>query len=295
VLDFGRVEDGSTVRATVEESIRLAVHADRLGFGRYWLAEHHAPRSAWGSPIPLLPRIGAATERLRVGSGGTLLRYHDPYAVASDVALLSCLFPGRVDLGLARGRPSIDTGQIASDEQPGSLAGEYAESVQVVTGLLSFRAGGEDWKSGWPRFTVPAVCPPPPECWLLGTSTESARIAAAIGAPFGCTLLHRPNPDVAAIGEYRSRFTPGLERRPRVSVAVAGLCAETDAGCRKGLAERILSTSVHPAIVGTPAQCHDLLAALDRELEPDLILFLDVTRGAASRAHSLELLAAVLG
>jgi luciferase family oxidoreductase group 1 len=291
ILDFGRVEDDGDPRTTVEATVRLAAHADQLGFGRYWLAEHHAPRSAWGNPLTLLSRLGAATNRIRIGTGGTLLRYHDPYAVASDVALLSWLHPDRIDIGFARGRPSIETGQVASEEQADNIAGDYEERVRLTMGLFSERSRCVQWKSEWPTTTSPPVSVPEPECWLLGSSIESARIAAAVGTPFACTLLHSPDPDVRGVDVYRAAFIAGLEPRPRLGVAVAGLLAPTMADAQRAHADRILGDIVHPTVVGTPGHCRDVLDALREDLEPDVILYLDVTRDPLERLQSLELLA----
>src|SRR5690349_12951788 len=202
ILDFGLLQAGTTPLHTISALLEAAQHAERLGFGRYWLAEHHAPNCAWGNPISPLALLGAATKRIRIGTGGLLLNIHSPITIASDVALLTWLYPERADLGLARGRPSTNAeafGYLPAATPPAS---GYRDRVHELMRWLQSPSATAA------QDAVASACVPRPgevgpECWLLGTSTASAHMAAELGVSYACSQFHSAQPDCTGLSIYR--------------------------------------------------------------------------------------------
>jgi luciferase family oxidoreductase group 1 len=225
VLDLSPIASGSTAGDALRASIDLAVHAEALGFARYWVAEHHnAGGLASSAPELLIGQIAAATRTIRVGAGGIMLPNHVPLRVAELFRVLHALFPGRIDLGL--GRAAGTDPRTARALRRGALGGD--DFPQQVDELLAYF--GDD---GTPR---PAFDPsiraiptgvPAPETWILGSSDYGATYAAAHGLPFA--FAHHINPVDAArvLRMYRARFRPSpLREVPRAMLAVSAVCAE---------------------------------------------------------------------
>jgi luciferase family oxidoreductase group 1 len=237
VLDLSPVTTGTPGAVALRNSIDLARLADRLGYTRYWTAEHHnLPNIASAAPEIMIGQIAAATACMRVGSGGVMLPNHAPLMVAERFKALEALFPGRIDLGLGRA-PGTDpvTSYALRRRQDVSADDDFLERLQE---LMLFASGG--FPEGHP-FRAIRVMPtdvPLPPIWLLGSSDYSAQLAGAIGAGFSFAHHFATHDAVAAMRLYRERFTPsGLRKQPYAILAVHAVCADTDAE-----AERLAST-----------------------------------------------------
>jgi luciferase family oxidoreductase group 1 len=237
VLDLSPVTDGTPGAAALRNSIDLARHADRLGYTRYWLAEHHnLPSVASPAPEVMITRIASATERIRVGSGGVMLPNHAPLMVAERFKVIEALFPGRIDLGLGRA-PGTDpmTAFAIRRRQDGDPDQDFLERLQE---LIFWQTGG--FSEGHPFGKVramPADVDLPP-IWLLGSSGYSAELAAAVGMGFSFAHHFASHDAVEAMRTYRERFRPSDWRAtPYAILGVAAVCAETDAE-----AERLAAT-----------------------------------------------------
>ncbi|HZU40849.1 MAG TPA: LLM class flavin-dependent oxidoreductase [Solirubrobacteraceae bacterium] len=228
VLDQSPVSEGSTGAQALRNTLDLAALADRLGYHRYWLAEHHGgPMLAGPSPEALIGPVAAATRAIRVGSGGVMLPHYSPLKVAETFTVLAALFPGRIDLGLGRAAGTDplttfalqrDRRQAAPDDFPQQLAELLAYLDDTLPDEHPFRRLAS---------TLPGL-PERPEPWLLGSSAQSAVWAAQLGLPYAFADFINPGgADIAAA--YRERFTPspGLAH-PRTAVAAWVLCAPTD-------------------------------------------------------------------
>ncbi len=224
VLDLSSIIQGGTATQALQRTLELARHAERLGFRRYWLAEHHnMPGIASAATAVVIGHVAAGTSTIRVGSGGVMLPNHAPLVIAEQFGTLNALFPGRIDLGigrapgtdqmtaraLRRGRPdSVDTfpsdvTELQSYFHP-AVAGQL---VQAVPGA------GQD---------VPV--------WLLGSSLYSAQLAAALGLPFAFASHFAPDHLAAALKLYRHEFQPiGALKKPYAMAAIAVFAADTDA------------------------------------------------------------------
>ena len=256
VLDLSSIIQGGTASQALQRTLELARHAERLGFRRYWLAEHHnMPGIASAATAVVIGHVAAGTSTIRVGSGGVMLPNHAPLVIAEQFGTLAALFPGRIDLGigrapgtdqvtaraLRRGRPdSVDTfpsdvTELQSYFHP-AVAGQL---VQAVPGA------GQD---------VPV--------WLLGSSLYSAQLAAALGLPFAFASHFAPDQLAAALQLYRHDFQPSAElKEPYAMAAIAVFAADTDAEARH------LFTSLQQNFLnlrrGTPGPLPPPVASMD--------------------------------
>jgi luciferase family oxidoreductase group 1 len=228
ILDLSPVTTATPGAAALRNSIDLAVLADRLGYQRYWFAEHHNLTSiASSAPEIMIGRVAAATERIRVGSGGVMLVNHAPLMVAERFKTLEALFPGRIDLGLGRA-PGTDpvTSYALRRRQDSRNEDDFLERFQE---LLLFERGG--FPDGHPFRGVramPADAPLPP-IWLLGSSGYSAELASAIGMGFAFAHHFAEHDAVSAMAGYRAHFKPSAElAKPHAILAVAAIAADSD-------------------------------------------------------------------
>ena len=229
VLDLSPVASGSTESQALRDTIDLARHTDRLGFHRYWLAEHHGGAMvASSSPELMIGQVAAATDGIRVGSGGVMLPNHSPLRVAEQFKVLSALFGDRIDLGIGRA-PGTDqmTAYALRRSRQAMAADDFPEQLGE---LLAF-AGSRPWPEGH-SFSQIRAAPfeaPLPPIFLLGSSDFSARLAAAAGLGFAFAAQINPEMAVDALRLYRDEFQPSEEfPEPYAIVSHAIVCADDD-------------------------------------------------------------------
>jgi luciferase family oxidoreductase group 1 len=228
VLDQTPVLEGSTSAAALRDSVDLAEAAERLGYERYWVAEHHGGGLVAGpSPEVMIARIGAATERIRVGSGGVMLPHYSPLKVAENFGVLAGLFPGRVDLGIGRAPGSdVLTAQVLQRDRSRRLPDDFPEQLAELLSYLE-RSFPADHMLARLAENLPGA-PETPDVWLLGSSEQSAFWAGELGLPYSfADFIH---PHSGALAEmYREAFVPGKRlAEPRVTVGVRALVADTE-------------------------------------------------------------------
>jgi luciferase family oxidoreductase group 1 len=227
VLDQSPIAEGSTGAQALHNTIDLARRADALGYHRYWVAEHHGgPMLASASPEVLIGPIAAATERIRVGSGGVMLPHYSPFKVAETFTILAALYPGRIDLGLGRaaGTDPLTTFALQRDRRqpaPDDFPQQLAELLAYFDDSLP-----DDHPFQRLAAFLPGR-PALPEVWLLGSSPQSAIWAAQLGVPYAFADFINPGGEEIA-GVYRQRFEPGRLPAQRTAVAAWVLCADTD-------------------------------------------------------------------
>jgi luciferase family oxidoreductase group 1 len=227
-LDQSPIPAGCSAGDALRNSIDLARLADGLGYHRYWVAEHHGTAGlACTSPEILIAPIAAATERIRVGSGGVMLPHYSPLKVAENFAMLTGLYPGRIDLGVGRAAgtsPKIAFALQRDRRHP--APDDFREQLEELLAYLS--------KS-----------PAPAEPWLLGSSHQSAIWAAELGLPYA--FADFINSDGAASAAwYRKNFRPSpWLSQPRIAVAVWAICADTDeAALRLSFSMRMMTVQL---------------------------------------------------
>ena len=233
VLDLSPVTTGTPGSVALHNSLDLARLADRLGYTRYWVAEHHNLASiASSAPEIMIGQIAAATANIRVGSGGVMLSNHAPLMVAERFKVLEALFPGRIDLGLGRA-PGTDpvTSYALRRRQEAREGDDFLERFQE---LILFERGG--FPEGHPFRAVhaePADVPLPP-IWLLGSSGYSAELAASVGMGFAFAHHFAEHDAESAMLNYRAHFKPSdALTKPYAILATAVIVADSDADAER--------------------------------------------------------------
>ena len=232
VLDLAPVPDGGSAGDALRATIDLARQAERLGFRRFWVAEHHnMPGIASSAPPVLIGHIADATTTMRVGSGGVMLPNHVSLVVAEQFGMLEALHPGRIDLGIGRAPGTDQVTAAALRRSPEGLsADDFPDQLMDLLGFFTGR-----WPEGHPFAQITAV---PgrgyqPDMWLLGSSGYSAQVAGLLGLPFAFAHHFSAANTLPALALYRKHFRPSAAlEQPRAMVAAAVVCAETDERAR---------------------------------------------------------------
>jgi luciferase family oxidoreductase group 1 len=227
VLDQSPISEGSTGADALLNTIDLARLADKLGYNRYWLAEHHGtPMLACASPEVMIAAIGSATERIRIGSGGVMLPHYSPLKVAETFSILSALFPNRVDLGIGRAPGTDQSTAFALQRDRRHPAPD--DFPQQLGELLAYLENQMPAGHPFSRLAALPGRPHVPDVWLLGSSQQSALWAADNGLPY--CFADFINPEGSAYAQlYRERFSPSETlTEPRLIVAGFVVCAETE-------------------------------------------------------------------
>jgi len=222
VLDLAPVTQGNTPAEAFANSLDLARLAERLGYTRYWLAEHHnMPGIASAATAVLIGHIAGGTSRIRVGAGGIMLPNHAPLQVAEQFGTLASLYPARIDLGLGRAP--------GTDQATARALRRYYESAETFPDdVLELLAYFEPATPGQPVRAVPGAGIDVP-VWLLGSSLFSARLSAALGLPFAFASHFAPDAMDEALALYRRDFKPSARlAAPYAMLGVNVVAAETD-------------------------------------------------------------------
>ena len=242
VVDQSPVRQGGTAADALRETIALAVATEKLGYTRFWVAEHHnLPGFAGTTPEIMIGQIAARTSTIRVGSGGVMLSHYSALKVAETFRVLESLYPGRIDLGIGRA-PGSDPRTAAALAYPGGVR-DIRYFPEQVDDVIAYLADTLDPAHPFAEVHAGPTATPMPEVWLLGSGFDSAYLAAQRGLPFsyayffGLGVEHGPD----IVDSYRSRFQPSaFLSEPKVNIAVQALCAETEAEAQRLAASRNL-------------------------------------------------------
>ncbi|MFE6687994.1 LLM class flavin-dependent oxidoreductase [Streptomyces sp. NPDC057743] len=270
VLDLVTVGAGTTATDAVRTSVELARTAERRGFHRYWVAEHHSmPGVASSSPAVLLAHLAAHTDRIRLGSGGVMLPNHAPLVIAEQFGTLEAMAPGRIDLGLGRA-PGTDGATAAALRRTERLHEGAEEFPQLLAELTRFL--DDDFPAGHPYARIHAVpgpvqatapggvqSPHRPPLWLLGSSGFSAQLAGTLGLPFAFAHHFSAANTLPALDLYRSSFRPSaVLAEPYALIGVSALAAEdereADRQVRTGALAMLRLRTGRPGLVPTPEE-----------------------------------------
>jgi luciferase family oxidoreductase group 1 len=227
VLDLAPVTEGSSATQAFAHTLDLARRAERLGYARYWLAEHHnMPGIASAATAVLIGYVAGGTSTIRVGAGGIMLPNHAPLQVAEQFGTLASLYPGRIDLGLGRA-PGTDHATARALRRYFDSADAFPADVQEL--LAYFEQATPDQ----PVRAVPGAGVDVP-VWLLGSSLFSARLSAAMGLPFAFASHFAPDAMDEALALYRRDFRPsGRLQAPHAMLGINVVAAASDAEARR--------------------------------------------------------------
>lgn len=327
VLDLTPVASGATAAQALRNTIELAQHAERLGYTRYWLAEHHnMPGVASSAPEILIGAVARETTRLRIGSGGIMLPNHAPLKVVEWFRLLEALYPGRIDLGIGRAPGTDGLTALALRRSRDAISGDDFPSH--LAELLAF--ANDDFPESHPFHAITAtpVGVPLPPVWLLGSSDFSAQVAAMLGVGFAFARHISPDGAPEALALYRERFTPAALPKPYAILGLSAICADTDERAselatsadlsflrlrtgRPGLFPSVEEARDYPYtpqeraqvqagrarhIIGSPATVEaQLRALLETTGGADEVMVTSMIHNHADRVRSYELLADIFG
>lgn len=326
VLDQSPIISGHTPAQAVAETIKLAQAAEELGFHRYWLAEHHALQ-ALADPCPeiLVTRVAAATNKIRVGTGGILLPYYSPLKVAEQFRMLEALFPGRIDLGLGRAPGGDQTTAMAMGEGRYPSAENFPDHVQYLVAYLD-----DAMPAGHPFAKVKAqpMGGTSPQVWLLGSSDYSGALAAELGLRFAFAHFISADGGDRVMQDYKRKYQPSpREAEPHSLLAVFVICADTDAEAQRramsvdlrrlnmdyGIntpvpnqqeAETRAYTEIERqriayhrrrVVLGSPDTVRENLLALQAQFGAEELMIITITGDYRTRLESYRLLAGAFG
>ncbi|SEN74046.1 LLM class flavin-dependent oxidoreductase [Actinacidiphila rubida] len=240
VLDLTVMGEGSDPAAALRQTASLALAAERWGYRRFWVAEHHSfPASASPAPAVLLAHLARLTGTIRLGSGGVMLTNHAPLVVAEQFGVLNAFHPGRIDLGVGRnpgGLPAVEqalrrgrrTEDGAGDGAGSQDGGDFPRQVEELLGFLNDSFPADHPYARDHVHVVPKA--PGVPVWALGSGTTGAETAARLGLPFAAAFHINPGQALKAIDVYRSTFRPSASQpEPYVMVSVNATCAPTAA------------------------------------------------------------------
>ncbi|MBH1932895.1 LLM class flavin-dependent oxidoreductase [Streptomyces sp. AV19] len=311
VLDLATVGSGRTAGQALATTVELARLAERRGYHRFWVAEHHSmPGVASSSPAVILAHLAAHTDRIRLGSGGVMLPNHAPLVIAEQFGTLEAFAPGRIDLGLGRapGTDGATAAALRRTDRLGEGADEFPLQLAELTRFLD-----DDFPDGHPYARIHAVPGPVqgrvpggvqragrPAVWLLGSSGFSARLAGALGLPFSFAHHFSAANTLPALELYRSSFRPSaVLDRPYAKIGVQALAADTAEEARRQVMTSALSMlrlrGGRPGLVPTPeeAEAYDW-SEPEREFVADWLG--NVVHGTADEVRAgLDALAARTG
>ncbi len=227
VLDLAPVPQGSTAGDALRNSLDLARHAERLGYRRYWVAEHHNMVGiASAATAVVVGFIAGGTSTIRVGAGGIMLPNHAPLVIAEQFGTLASLYPGRIDLGLGRA-PGTDQRTLMALRRDPESAESFPQDVMELQALLGPLQPGQIIQA------VPGTGTNVP-LWILGSSLFGAQLAAALGLPYAFASHFAPDAVIQALDIYRQRFRPSQQlARPHAMIGVNVIAADSDAEARR--------------------------------------------------------------
>ncbi|MEU9533059.1 LLM class flavin-dependent oxidoreductase [Streptomyces sp. NPDC048213] len=301
VLDLVTVGQGRTATQALRTGVEIAQLAERRGYHRYWVAEHHSmPGVASSSPAVILAHTAARTERIRLGSGGVMLPNHAPLVIAEQFGTLEAMAPGRVDLGLGRA-PGTDGATAAALRRTDRLnegADDFPQQLMELTRFLD-----DDFPDGHPYARIHAVpgpvqatadggvqSPGRPPIWLLGSSGFSARLAGVLGLPFAFAHHFSAQNTVPALELYRDSFKPStVLDAPYALIGVAALAADDEREARRQVLTGALSMlrlrSGRPGLVPTPEEAEAYaFSPMEREFVDNWLV--NIVHGTADEVRS---------
>ncbi|MBD3770249.1 MAG: LLM class flavin-dependent oxidoreductase [Rhodobacterales bacterium] len=320
LLDLAPVPEGKTAADALANSVSLAQAAEKAGYTRFWLAEHHnMPGIASAATAVLIGHVAAATSTMRIGAGGIMLPNHAPLVVAEQFGTLATLFPGRIDLGLGRA-PGTDMQTVRALRRHMSAADTFPQDVQELIAYF-----GDDAES-MPVRAVPGAGTHVP-IWILGSSLYGAQVAAYYGLPYAFASHFAPAMLEQALSVYRSTFRPSAFLQKPYAMVAAGVCAaETDeeaqflrssqilafARLRTGRPGKLplpvddVSAEVPDAVMaqvrqamscsatGSPESVRQQLSAIIEKHQPDELMITGMIHDHSARLKSFDIAAEIL-
>ncbi|HEY4602135.1 MAG TPA: LLM class flavin-dependent oxidoreductase [Cerasibacillus sp.] len=318
ILDQVPFSEGASQQEALHQTIQLAKYAERLGYERYWIAEHHdLPGLTCPAPDVLLSRLGAETNKIRIGAGAVLLPHYRPFNIAERYNLLATLYPGRIDLGIGRAPGGSAEATLALSERYLEKVRQYPE---LIDELRQFLTNGFPLDHNFSNVTTRPVPPTQPKMWLLGTSDKSAQLAVEKRLPYSFAHFMSDSNGPQIVQSYKKAWEETYpNERPYVVLAVSAICAETEQEAEELALSQALwqvsqdspipstekarqhqfteqqkemvKKSRKKQIIGNPEQVVKELLKLKEVYDADEIMILTITHSYEARKRSYELIA----
>lgn len=321
ILDQAPISSGQTAADALQTAVELAQLGDRLGYSRYWIAEHHDLFGlACSNPNVMLGLLGAKTENIRIGAGAVLLPYYKPFQVAETYNLLATLFPGRIDLGLGRAPGGSAEVSLALTDNYLEEVNKFPAKVKELQQFLRGETPNE------PLYATISPTPIPdirPEMWILGTSSKSGVLAAKLGIPysFGHFMTSENGPQI--VETYRKEYQSTNGEHPYVIAAIEVICADTteeaeriamstvlwkirqDKQMNQLTVPDIMEAENYPfseeemvrvkkikqnMVIGNPKEVNEKMTLLQKQYEADEWMVVTITHDPMDKFRSYELL-----
>ncbi len=261
VLDLSPIVRGNTATDAFRNTLALAQHAEKFGFNRFWLAEHHNnPGIASAATSVVIGHVAGGTQSIRVGSGGVMLPNHSPLVIAEQFGTLASLYPGRIDLGLGRapGTDQLTARALRRDHM--NNADTFPQDVEELRALFGPVQPGQRIRA------VPGAGLEVP-LWILGSSLFGAQLAAMLGLPFGFASHFAPDMLMQALDIYRQRFQPSAQlEKPHAMVVANVVAADTDEAALYQLTS--VQQSMTNLLRGTPGMMQPPIDDIDSYWSP---------------------------
>ncbi|MGI2326284.1 LLM class flavin-dependent oxidoreductase [Planococcus sp. YIM B11945] len=226
ILDQSPISEGSTPQEALKQTAQLAVHAEKWGYTRFWVSEHHdATTLAGSSPEVLISHLGAVTNTIRLGSGGVMLPHYSAFKVAENFKLLEALYPDRIDVGVGRAPGGMPRASYALNEGKKRDINQFPTQIDDLRMYLNDAIPEEHPYFGMKATPVTDAAPP---IWVLGSSQSSAELAAEKGLPYMFAQFINGEGGQSFARTYRDRFVSTEESKPYQGVAIFVVCQETE-------------------------------------------------------------------
>ena len=319
ILDLAHIVQGATAADAFRNTLDLAQHAERWGYGRYWLAEHHNMVGiASAATAVVIGHVAGGTKTIRVGAGGIMLPNHSPMVIAEQFGTLEALYPGRIDLGLGRA-PGTDQRTLQALRRDPGNAENFPQDVVELQALIGPVQPGQAVQA------VPGAGSNVP-LWILGSSLFGAQFAAMLGLPYAFASHFAPDALMPALKIYRSSFKPSSQfGQPYVMVGLNVVAAETDTEAHRlftsvqqsfanlvrgtrgqlpppigdieaywSLPEKVqASKMLKYAVVGSPGTVRRELALFLDQTQADEVMVVSAIHDHSARLRSYEILAGI--
>jgi luciferase family oxidoreductase group 1 len=289
ILDFGLREGNANSMVRLQDLFDYVSLADELGFSRFWIAEHYFnnTKMAWSSPIVLLPILANITTRIKIGTGGVLLKVHSVYEIASSFKMLNNIFRGRIDLGLVNGG--------AFNEQILKLSSSDTDSFDdKYKALISLLQNEKEYLEK--EVVVPPYAGDIPEIWSMSSTIRGYDRALRLGTNFVRSVFHKDadlSPEKDKLYQFKEDFLARHGFLPKVILGISGCCQPTEQKALAIFNSLTLDSSLH--IVGSFNQFQDRVLRLADEFDVDEVIFKDIAKNRSDRMLTLELISALIG
>jgi len=291
VLDFGDFDNVfHFAHDKINELFEIVPLIEKLGFKRYWLGEHHSPFHAWGSPEILIPLMAGITDRIKIGSAGIQIMAHSPLRIAQTFKLIESIYPGRIDLGIAKGQPQDIFLKALLDIETVDLVSKM-EYDRKLNDLICFLYEKFEESNPLGEIKLHPIGATVPDVWLLGSSENSFIDAVKYDTNFCLSLFHgRPANDPNILRKFSDYSNRVNNKNTNFTLCVSGLCTENNKQTKKVRKDPRFNNAILN-VVGTQEECKNQLYELQYRYKVDEIEFLDIGINFEERVNNYKLLA----